>query len=413
MKVISASSLDCERPSSAQKNKNATALSPDDSSSKFKLALRDLKSTDLQSEVLEVGLDAACVSDEESASEASADIEALVVAPVNNASLVEGYEMFGSIFSMLEEQLIDEGKAEAIDTEILPQEEVKRFLNFEVLSHAVEPKEYPENKSIVIDLPLWRKGSWNPTGLTHMSNPRQPTLDKRVSKITPNESLPMPSTSARQEAKILELRLNNVERSDRLFESMKSSADISFEDTSALSLSLLQQSSSLRIEQIVQAVAERQVALATSSALQKHAGLTGQSLRLSLHPSELGAVDVTIVKRGKRLHVTLSPERESAGRVLAKEAELLLKRLGLANADAEHVQVQIITREGVVDIQSREESEKLALRPDVNSGTFGQQNTSPRAPSPRALEGQKTHELESLSHPLVDDIHRTHNGIYI
>jgi Flagellar hook-length control protein FliK len=109
-------------------------------------------------------------------------------------------------------------------------------------------------------------------------------------------------------------------------------------------------------EQISRAVAdqlvERPGVLESASPALLQAAATTRALRLNLHPAELGLVDVTISKRGRRLDVVIVPELESTGKLLMGDASQLLQRLGLATADAGHVQVRIETPTRIVDLGS-------------------------------------------------------------
>jgi hypothetical protein len=66
-----------------------------------------------------------------------------------------------------------------------------------------------------------------------------------------------------------------------------------------------------------------------------------QSLRLNLHPVELGSVDVSIARRGNILRVTLIPALDDTRRLLREDAEKLLQSLGFAHADVAHIEVRI------------------------------------------------------------------------
>lgn len=70
--------------------------------------------------------------------------------------------------------------------------------------------------------------------------------------------------------------------------------------------------STQRVDQIVRAVVEETQKLSDprmiSNTLAVQGNANGQALRMSLHPVELGSVDITISKRGRRLEVTISPQ---------------------------------------------------------------------------------------------------------
>lgn len=103
--------------------------------------------------------------------------------------------------------------------------------------------------------------------------------------------------------------------------------------------------SSQRVEQIVRAVVEQtpQSANVSSAAFAVESRVSGQMLRLSLHPVELGAVGITIFRRGRRLEVKIVPELESTGKVLLSDAKELMDSLGLASIDGDLVRVSIST----------------------------------------------------------------------
>jgi hypothetical protein len=103
--------------------------------------------------------------------------------------------------------------------------------------------------------------------------------------------------------------------------------------------------SSQRVEQIVRTVVEQapQTANVSSAAFAVESRVTGQMLRLSLHPVELGAVDITILRRGRRLEVKIVPELESTGKVLLGDAKELMESLGLASVDGDLVRLSIAT----------------------------------------------------------------------
>lgn len=75
-------------------------------------------------------------------------------------------------------------------------------------------------------------------------------------------------------------------------------------------------------------------------------GRKNQTVRLSLQPVELGAVDITVSRRGKRLEVLIVPELEATGRMLRDDAKQLLQNLGIASNETSQVYVRIGTDTG-------------------------------------------------------------------
>ncbi len=67
----------------------------------------------------------------------------------------------------------------------------------------------------------------------------------------------------------------------------------------------------------------------------------GQSVRMTLHPAELGAVEITVSRRGKRLEVLIVPEAEATSRILREDAGQLLQSLGISDARSNQIQVRI------------------------------------------------------------------------
>ena len=68
---------------------------------------------------------------------------------------------------------------------------------------------------------------------------------------------------------------------------------------------------------VVEQTQQLSAAQATTGMRELYANIAGQTLRMSLHPVELGSLEITVSRRGKRLEVTVSPELAGTGRLLA------------------------------------------------------------------------------------------------
>jgi flagellar hook-length control protein FliK len=106
----------------------------------------------------------------------------------------------------------------------------------------------------------------------------------------------------------------------------------------------------------------------------------GQTLRINLHPLELGSVDVSIASRGQVLRVTLIPALDDTRRLLQDDAEKLLLALGLTNTDMRHVEVQI---------------EQPAQLTDENSSSFARFSSQPESQSAVLQERERPRNHDS------------------
>lgn len=369
MKLVSTSSHECERHEGVPRSKKPMRDATDHNRTPdFSLSMQTLNSS------LRIAheLDAITATNLENETEIDAvapNIEELAAAPANDVTLARGFELFGSVFSPLRmnEPLSrnDEGQRR---TDLKSGEESHPgfvLIDFNEARKRVQTfaeAERTENdpiSSVVRDSEINRTSE-----LFFEARP----------KVSEMPSYDVSSTNdviAKRNSRQMEIVGSAVDRADII------------DPRHAELISDLQSSNSTssRVDQIVRAVVQQSAELSQTNSVtierQTHAGLTGQTLRLSLHPTELGCVQVSVSKRGKRLQVTIVPELESTGRLLVKDAEQLVKRLGLTTAGSDYVQIQISAQDSAVEAHGSEEHTQFSARSENGRERHdGQQSAS-------------------------------------
>jgi Flagellar hook-length control protein FliK len=125
-----------------------------------------------------------------------------------------------------------------------------------------------------------------------------------------------------------------------------------------------------------------------------------QTLRLNLHPMELGAVDISVSRRGKSLQITLTPATRETRQILVDDAKSLLDRLGLSHAEANHVHLRIDMPDAAPKTLQDVTYSQAAFRPDHGSANTQGEGTPRRQTQPGP---QGWHEASEGSHEFVED----------
>ena len=172
-----------------------------------------------------------------------------------------------------------------------------------------------------------------------------------------------------------------------------------------------------RVDQIVRAIVEQAqqplVARTIINTQELNSNLIGNTVRMNLHPEELGGLQIAVSKRGKRLEVNVSSEIAGTGKLLLEDAAALAQKLSATDSEVEHVQVRIWTADGSVENQELGNVLQFDVRPNGNQSS-GEQ----RSPRSRSDRGQQFQErpvgerwVEEL-HPSIDS-HRRNGAVYI
>lgn len=345
------------------------------------------------------------------------DIEHLVSAPVNADKLVEGYRLFGSMFDILQVKLTSEGRSKDYGQDFVDVQKDGVLLEFSAKTTSCLTRQKGELDSVVVDLSDARK--WG-------------KAERKIGRSETDHLFSVKNTAGLATT-LKSQKRDRVELHDVTTTAVGSTAPrntlLDLHQTEiAKQHSDLQLGTELQnraeqgphlsdVDQVVRAVAEHSDALSvarpSSSELLRRVSQTGQTLRLSLHPSELGCVEVSVSRRGKRLQVTIKPELESTARVLLKDVEKLVEKLGLANTSSERIHVHIASSDGRIEAGSGEQNMQLSARSDNEQETRGKQNATTRVAEVEQQDRSDGDESNNIRRKRADDGRRDRGGIYI
>jgi Flagellar hook-length control protein FliK len=142
-------------------------------------------------------------------------------------------------------------------------------------------------------------------------------------------------------------------------------------------------------------------------------GTSHHTLRLNLNPVELGSVDISVSKRGKSLHVTLTPASRETRQILIEDASHLLDRLGLSQADTSQVQLRIEGPDAAPRIQGETASQQSSLRQENGPSLHNGEHT-PHRNQKRAMA--ELSQYNGGSGEVVQDVdsrHRRADAVYL
>lgn len=142
-------------------------------------------------------------------------------------------------------------------------------------------------------------------------------------------------------------------------------------------------------------------------------GTSHHTLRLNLNPVELGSVDISVSKRGKSLHVILTPASSETRQILMEDASQLLDRLGLSHADASQVQLRIESPDAAPktlgETASQQSSPRQENSPSLHNGEHPPHRNQKRATAELSQYNGGSGELIQD----VDPRHRRADAVYL
>jgi Flagellar hook-length control protein FliK len=301
--------------------------------------------------------------------------------PVDEKTLAEGVQMFGSLFSQIE------GCLSTAVTDPAPNEnssgQLSDMSNFTVTSDVNMTPPEAGDDAVVIDFAKMRARST--ANLNFRKEGKEQGLMQDALKA---------ATSREKSESHKEDLVPNVPNADvdlqqsAAFKVPERSADatsavvgkeLKVQDSDLLLPSQSAADPAPRIEQIVRAVVDQNETLAASRATigmqELHANVTGKILRMNLHPAELGSLEIAVSKRGRRLEVSVSPELSATGSLLLKDVTTLVSSLRAADATVDHVEVRIRLADGT--FKTHDMSDVLQF-PSQQGGShsFSQENPS-------------------------------------
>jgi hypothetical protein len=414
MKLVPTTQTECERPEKVQSLKHAArdALT-DNKAPGFLFAMHSLELTTKSNNELQD--ETAPAEENETSNENSVvDIEDLVTSPANDKKLIEGYHLFGSMFSMLEAKLSPDSvldTKEQLEYKLFESSVSSGSSDFDTAAMvALKTSSEP----VVIDLekarktvPSYRKVGLKEADLVATQGDGSNTDLMPMQSKTAEAGLNLASSSQGASVTQLHTKLKSAQSDNENAKTdFQAIADI--KKTEVNSNLQLQDTSLSRVDQLVRAVVTQSVALSAApnlgNTLNAHAGLTGQTLRLSLHPAELGGVEVSVSKRGKRLQVTIVAVVESTGRLLLKDAEQLIAKLGLVSADTEQVQVHISSNDGLTELRAGEDLLRFSQQSENKRETPNGQYTSSQLMRTKQHERHSSDEKITINR--LDNSHR-------
>ena len=339
---------------------------------------------------------------------------------VDEQALAEGVKLFGSLFSLIEERLAS-GNRKPEQKEVPPTQVDEKAAS----AIAITVENAGKNNrahGVVIDLAQIRGRIASSKVRLQSEDQRRSLLEPRVpvaySRVTPTgKNQPV------KEAADLEAASKN-----RDFDKTSVSEGIATHDSRAIeALQSLNPETELppaqtaiappRIDQIVRTVIEqtqqKQAAQSVSDTQQFTANVTGRTLRMSLHPLELGSVEITVSKRGKRLEVTVSPELAATGKLLVEDASALALRLGASDPGVEHVHIRIMLADGTVEIHDVNDALQFQSRQNSSFTSHEYDPPSTNGGISQQREESSENDRGAPEKPSVSLSHRQSGAVYI
>lgn len=422
MKLVSTSSYESERSEGLQRStKSKRETDVDIKTPDFSFSLHTLRSENKHAPKC-CTFDVAISEKDTDIDPPVSNVDELAAAPVDDKSLMEGFDLFGSVFSLLQEEVSAREDHQGYELSPSGSDELSNVPHFTGRRRADDAIERDHDNFIVIDFDMARKKNSAVPDVARM----QPVQTLAAVKTVGSD--PVTALGLQVELRITEQRddkgaplgplQTRHDRHNTEVDALMAPAPANGSSQSAALISEFQSSgdSGQRVDQITRAIVEQSAELAAVKVLtterHAHAGLTGQTLRLSLHPSELGSVDVSVSKRGKRLQVTIVPDLESTGRLLLKDAEQLVKQLGLASASSDYVQIQIVTSDGVVEVHTGDDQLQFSARSEQGRDGDERQHAARQALQAHQQERHSSDEKVDVSRRDISD-DRHDPGVYI
>lgn len=319
----------------------------------------------------------------------TSQVEQLAATPVNDRKLMEGFEIFGSVFSLLQV----ESSVTAEDVEVKPD-----LLDLRQLSeiprssgdpHGLGAELTSQDDAVVIDFATIRRKTAVLPQMTGNGIDRAavvPEAHRSDLLKQPERQFELKSKEQLNARGALVFQLHPKDENLQV-DDVRVSLPAENTELENLPVTLNSQPASSgvsRVDQVVRFVFEKSAELFGTTPItherDTHATLTGKTLRLSLHPAELGSVEVSVSRRGKRLEVTIASDLESTARLLLKDSEQLVMRLGLAHGVNDHVHVHITTREGAFEVQASDNQPQFSGRSERGRDSQNGQHNSPQTP---------------------------------
>ncbi len=323
---------------------------------------------------------------------------------VDEVSLAEGHNLFGSLFSLIEKHV---GAENPEPRGIIPQN--KSVVSALTSIHVFKGKsEYDRNdavastEAVVIDFSKAKSRTGAEIKNANGNCGDQAGESQNSNKSKTSKPVARIDFAEATEIKPLEAFRSEAESTSTVLPSTEMCVQTSIgEITNAQTpQSPINQKSAVastqRVDQIIPTVVEL-LKESTSSAVLGNTGEgqakpSGQTLRLSLRPVELGNVDISISKRGRRLEVTFRPEREETVRLLLSDAQQLLKSLGIAAADGDRVQLRIETAFGAAETLDSNDTLQSSMRQHSESETESGRSYQAKRDQVRQFESSKAHD---------------------
>ncbi len=175
------------------------------------------------------------------------------------------------------------------------------------------------------------------------------------------------------------------------------------------------------VQQLATAIAEtRRMAPPQPAAAAPDTPVTHQSsvvktLRLQLHPADLGAVTVAMRLSGDAIELRIEAETESAFRLIGRDRQALQALVAQAGYDVGDAQIAVVLRsdDGGLNLLAQPAANPPAT-PDSSGGTSGMLWGSPRQREDGQATGRQDRDKESadaaIEHPSTDDRRR---GLFV
>jgi hypothetical protein len=150
-----------------------------------------------------------------------------------------------------------------------------------------------------------------------------------------------------------------------------------------------------------------------STVVDHQSGGTGQAVRLHLHPVELGAVEITISKRGKRLDVSIAADKEATNQLLRIDADSLLEKLGLSDSQTASIHVRIGSDQRMTEHKEGNGDQSFIRSGGDSTAWDGGQSHRAKGGSGNPKQGTGRNVSSSLQSHIETGIHHQPGVVYI
>ena len=344
---------------------------------------------------------------------------------VDESSLAEGQRLFGSLFCLMEEHL----NANVLSQNLRTEKRVHgsgsarggSIRADSVKTDAIDPVR--GSNSVLVDLAQVRarivangrdhRGDAEPTAAL----PTQ-TIDSAISKPEKSTKSKDLEQLKSETVAVLDSRASVPEAQNAAgMSQINADENLALQNIGAMTGTPSPTNPTPRTDQIIRAILEKtqhpgDVRKFTNSP-ELRVNPTSQALRMSLHPLELGSLEISVSKRGKRLEVTVVPELAATARLLQQDAEQLVRRLGVVDVNVDQVQVRIWTADGFLETHQASDVLQFSAQQNAGSPPNDQRSSRPLQEHTKQREGSTSDDSRHTEPENSSDAQHASGAVYI